>query len=604
MVAGGLPTVQVLLDDGTGTFPYDITTKARLKYNVARGRQDEQSQVTPGQLTLTLNNTDGRFTPGSTIIASPSPIVVDQQIRVKVTANAVTVNRFTGYVQSWPVAWPTGGDTLSEVTITATDAQARAERRVLLSLPQEEISLDSPSVYYTMSEAEGASGAGDSSGNQAPALTMAGTGADVVFGQATGAPTDGLTGATFAGGKYLYTDSIPEVPWLVVEFNTSTPSADCLVGMSPDTLLGVKLGIDGSGYLFATAGAVTATYAGAVVTDGLDHVAHAVPTGGFGNGFVDLYLDGVKVATSGLGVVGFLVTPQPFVVGRGFTGSLSHVAGGLGTLTGTRAAAQAAALLTGFAGESGTARITRLAGYAGLPLGTLDPSLTNVAFNGIAGTSASAALQDVAAAEMGLLFVDGSGNTVFHNRNEVVAKTSPDITIDANQLDEGTAFTTDMQGVLNYFETTAAGTSVTQVVRDLTSEDEHGRYPGSATYLVQTDAEALDRANWLVSTHKEPGPRVGTLAISMFDLTAAQQSTLLAAEPDTWVRVTGLPSQAPGGTTVDLVVQGLADALDASSDPPWVLTFNVVSKTAVYPTPWILGNSTYSVLDSTTKLYV
>jgi hypothetical protein len=119
--------------------------------------------------------------------------------------------------------------------------------------------------------------------------------------------------------------------------------------------------------------------------------------------------------------------------------------------------------------------------------------------------------------------------------------------------------------------------------------------------LVQSDAEALDRANWIIATHKEPGPRAGTLALDLLTMTAAQQAQMLAIEPDHWISVTGLPSQTPGGTTANLVVQGLVETLAPDS---WTLTLNVVDKATVYPNVWILGDSTYGVLDSTTRLYV
>ena len=73
----------------------------------------------------TLENTDGRFTQGS-VAYNTQP---DQKIQLTV---AGTVH-WTGRVQSWPVAWPTGGDEFSTVTITAIDDLARAARRILRS---------------------------------------------------------------------------------------------------------------------------------------------------------------------------------------------------------------------------------------------------------------------------------------------------------------------------------------------------------------------------------------------------------------------------------------------------------------------------------------
>ena len=65
----GLPTVQVLLDAATNdrSFPYDITGFVSLDAGVGistRGRSDELSAAQPVTCTLTLDNTDGRFSLG------------------------------------------------------------------------------------------------------------------------------------------------------------------------------------------------------------------------------------------------------------------------------------------------------------------------------------------------------------------------------------------------------------------------------------------------------------------------------------------------------------------------------------------------------------
>jgi hypothetical protein len=581
MVAGGLPTVQVLLDDGTGTFPFDITAYARLVegYTFKRGRQDELSSPTAGDMTLVLDNADGRFTVGSTVIASPSPIKTDRQIRVKVTPSGGTaVTRFTHYVQNWPVEWPDGSDQFAVASITGTDAQAKAERRTLRSVVEEERRLDNPVAAYTLGEPAGATSAADTSGSQQTPLTMLGTGTAVVFGTDIGPGTDGLTAATFAGGQYLQT-TLTSVPGTIEAwFTTTTNDANTRTIVMPGSGLVVLLGQLHDPSTHTNFGAVS---------DGLLH--HAVLSG------TTVYLDGVSVGT------GTAATDAHMFVGGGnglspFIGSIAHVAAYSGALSAARVLAHYQSGTTGFAGESGTARITRIAGYAGIPVGTLDASLTNVPFVDITGQLAWQAIQAVADAEMGVALVDGSGSLTFYNRNRPVAKTAPDVTIDANFLAEGTRFEYDMQGVLNYLEVTAVGTSITQVVRNATSEvtNGHGRYPDNKTYLVQTDQEALDRGNWIVSTHAEPAARVGSLAIDVMTMTAAQQQQMLTLEADSWLRVTGLPGQTPGGTTADFIVQGLAEPLNAGE---WTLTLNAANKPALF-TALILDDPTFGALDS------
>jgi hypothetical protein len=585
----GLPTVQVLLDDGTGTYPYDITAKARIGHTISRGRGDELSAVTAGQLTLTLDNTDGRFTPGSTIIASPSPIKADARIRVKETANGTTYTRFTGYVQSWPVVWPTGGQTLSEVTITATDAQARAERRTLKSALEEEVYLDGPFVHYTLAQPAGTSSVPDSSGNQQPALANAGS-IPAVFGSTQGPQYTGMTAVDLVDGALLSASftNPPSGAWSAcVFFKTALPGTGTIA----------EIGLN-RGLVIASG---TATYNGVTLGSSLnDDEWHCFGVIVDFTDFAYYLVDGTVVSSGGTS--GLYGACTGVMLGGGFVGSLSNVVVVGSALVPGQLSDYAHAGLTGFAGESDTARISRIRQYADLTAGTWDSTLSNVSAADLVGKSAQSAMQDAADADMGLVFINGSGDLTFHNRNRVVAKTAADVTVDADYLDPGTAFTTDTQGVINYFEATAAGSgNGAQVARDATSEDAHGRYLQSTTYLVQSDAEALDRANWIIATHKEPGPRAGTLALDLLTMTAAQQAQMLAIEPDHWISVTGLPSQTPGGTTANLVVQGLVETLAPDS---WTLTLNVVDKATVYPNVWILGDSTYGVLDSTTRLYV
>jgi hypothetical protein len=583
----GLPDATFELDDGTGTFPHDVTGYARLLdgFSFNRGREDEQAAVTSGSLNLAFNNADGRFTPGSTTIATPSPITVDQRIRLKETVNGTTFTRFTGYVKSWRVSWPAGVDTHSVVHATATDIQARAERRVLRSVIQEEILADGPAAYYTLGEPEGAQSAADSSGNQAPALTMAGAGTDVAFGNATGPGTDGLTAAEFAGGKYLVSDySRPSAGGdLSIEAWFATTATNGGVATFGQSSGGTGLKVE-SGAIFPGIG-------GPTVNDGLHH--HAVLTIDAAFNMV-LYVDGVEEATSfatapagrlwvGVGDIGS--TTYPLV------GTAAHVAVWPTVLSAAEVSRHYEAGATGFAGESGTDRITRIAGYADIPLGTLDTSLTNVPHKDITGASAWSAIADVTAAEGGLTVVDGSGNAVFTNRNDAPEKTAPDLTVAASYVQFDASPTDDDAEILNYLETTAEGTQVTQVVVDATSEGTHGRYPESKSYLVQTDAEALDRANWIVANYAEPTTRYGTLTINLFGMTAAEQEAVIAnAEPGAWLRVTDMPAQTTGGTTVDVMVQGFTEQQNASE---WTLTCNIVARSLFQAA--IYDDATYGV---------
>lgn len=594
-----LPTLTVLLDDGTGTFPYDVSSYVMFAdgYSYNRGRGDWHGSVTAGQLDLTFNNSTGRFTRGSTLIASPSPIKVDARIRVKETVNGTTFTRFTGYVKSWPNAWPATVVTIAVTKVLATDGQARAERRALRTMIEEEILQDSPIWYYRLNEPATATSYVDSSGNNAtPLVQYAGPNAPtsttpITFGTGVGPGLGASTCAQSLGGMRLRQNPAIVSPayqsFMICFKRTGLPAVT--EGILPD------FGDAGASaqnlwvVTMTTAGKLDPLGGGATVTpnsyaDGQWHVLHLV--GGV------LYVDGVLVLNVGSNLQASVNAP---------TMDMAHIAGFSTALSAGRIASHATAVLATVATtETGTARIARLAGYAGLTTGVVDSSLTNVPFADITGAYAWPTIDDVNASEVGSVFIDENGALEFHNRNRAPAKTSPDLTLTASQVSPDVQPVDDDQNIVNYLETSSSVTGVTQIVRNTTSETSHGRYTDSKTYLVSTDAEALDRGNWIVTQLAEPTTRYGSLTINLFAMTPAQAATVLTAlDIDCWLRVTGFASQNAGGTTVDVQVVGFTEQ---ASENAWSVTCNVVARSLF--SAWILEDATYGVLDTTTELYV
>lgn len=611
----GLPNTRFYLDDGTGTFPDDITSKVLLAEGMTftRGRGDWQDAPSAGVLNLTLNNADGRFTPGSTVLGSPSQIKVDQRLQVRETVNGVTYIRFTGYVKSWALGWPGVVEASAVVTITVTDAQARAERRVLATYITEEATADVAAALFPLSEPSTATSAMDLSGAQAPALAPAGSGTTgVVFG-VDGPIITGLTTAQFvSGGKSLKANSYvtgSAVSGLTLEcvFKVSATDAASFgfaaLIWGGDSLTNFRVGMDfdSGGHLRGSCAGFT-SYSATNYVDNAWH--HALVTYDNATGAITLYVDGTSVAT-GSGTTGNAVSGSvTWVCSQGaaancaVSGQVANAHYYSSKLSSTQASNHAAAVLNGFANESGTARIARLAGYAGLTLGAQDASLTNVPFTEIADQPAWQAIQDVAKAEGGLAYIDGTGSLVFHNRLRNPGKTAPDLTLPASYVTADTQPTDDDQSIINYFAATAQGTGIEQVVRSTTSETSHGRYPQSDTYLVATDQEALDRANWVVGNFAEPTTRYGTLTVNLYGMPAATQQLVVSLlEPDCWLRIITMPSQTTGGTTVDVVVEGIEETQRAGE---WTIRCNVVSR-ALF-NAWILGDPVYGVLGSTTRL--
>jgi hypothetical protein len=83
------------------------------------GRTHELDTMSASTLSITLDNSDGRFDPTYATGAYYPNVKPMKQIRVRATHNAVTYDLFRGFVESWPMVWPAMKD--SVVTVDATD---------------------------------------------------------------------------------------------------------------------------------------------------------------------------------------------------------------------------------------------------------------------------------------------------------------------------------------------------------------------------------------------------------------------------------------------------------------------------------------------------
>ena len=212
----GLPTLLVELDDGTGTFPYDITEYVSLSRLVDRPARspDELQEVQATSLNLTLDNTDGRFTLGAALYNDTyadtygeTGVHVDQRIRVTETVGATVSRRFTGYAG---VAddLADGWRETARSPIVATDMSPRWGRRSMKSVLRQEIGADDPYLYYPCDEQQGSLYA-DSIGSSNIRLIRAGGDGQYEFGAEYPAPTEDTTGSAV-----LYKPGWPAQPAL------------------------------------------------------------------------------------------------------------------------------------------------------------------------------------------------------------------------------------------------------------------------------------------------------------------------------------------------------------------------------------------------------
>lgn len=608
----GLPTLLVELDDGTGTFPYNITPYVDMNagWSLDRGRRDEFSDVDASIARLRLNNKDGRFTFGS----STYGIYVDQPVRITETFGGGTPSkRITGYVQEWPVEWDDPGGLYAPCSITLSDRQSRLTRRTLDNVFTSEQLRDAPAFLYMLGEEVGATSAGDTSGNGNRALTLKGQTPALAFGaprllENTAVQFNGTTGSTAAylrgtlsqpraiqsfGVSFSIATAPPVASTLAVLDNTSGTAAELQLLVTSSGFVQVRV-------IYA-AGLSETTIEGTVsVVDGATH--RATLTFDQATGTLRVYVDG---ATNGQPAIG--ATPLTFnrlTIGQDITASILGVAGFTSVLSQARHEAHFASQGT-LISDSSDERVARLAGFGGLTsselaleagvLGSVDPQATN-------GASLWTSMTDVVKAEGGTLFIRGDGKLVMQNRTHRTLKASqtPAVALDSDEVDHSDLhIVADKQYLTNAARGSRSG-GAEQKYRVAASVAKYDEYSQDFTgLLVTTDDEVLDRIVWQANAYCEVSPRLNTVSIDLLTLTStAHVQSLLALELGDRITVASLPSATSPMTTADLIVEGISESQTHST---WRFTLNTVA--ADLFRAWVLGDATYGVLGSTTKLH-
>jgi hypothetical protein len=591
----GLPILACNLDDGSGTYPYDVKSFVRLPAGVSitKGAGDEFSDVQPSALSLTFDNTTGVFTLGSGTYG----IAIDQRIQVALDAGAGAVKVFTGYVQDWPVAWPDGSDQFAIAEVTAVDRLSRLARRKLRDVIGNEYVLDTPAAYYNLAEAENSTTAGDTSTNLVASLMVAGVGTELTFGNATGPGTDGLSAAEFTGGQFLTSTTsaayIGSGSWTVEFF---------MLAAAPGAAVMTPVILNGGGsttvpevvfQIAATTGVISASIVdpsgtpsttvptSTNVADGSTH--HIALTQG--GGFLTIYIDGTSagfVASSA-----FTTPPTYLTIGSGsantsflaLTGVVAHVATYISALSSTRIAAHASAGLRGFATDTADQRVARLASYANIVTG--DQALEtgqqpSIAAQDTNGQTVLDAINNVVTAEGGLVFIRGDGKLVMQSKGHRVLTATGTAALAITDPEQVNPDLT-IGGAKNYLVNTATGARHDGAQQravysaGVTANEEYPQDFDRA--LLTSDELVKDLLQWTVTAYGTARPRIAAITIDLLTTASAGTvQTILALELGDLITLTGLPSQKPA-TLAGLLVVGSSMSLTHDS---WTVTFNTV----------------------------
>ncbi|MET9517042.1 LamG-like jellyroll fold domain-containing protein [Streptomyces sp. NPDC002994] len=521
--------------------------------------------------------------------------------------------RFWGMVNDWPVHWE---GLHSTVTVSATDLFKRLNRLPLLkSCLTEETLVDGPLAYYPLTEPADSLSAGDLSGTTAGvlAITQVGSGGTLEFGSAPGPAATSetsaqLTPVSTSVGKYLSANLGPDYEaqstsqWNAMEawFSTSTTGRVIFAVASEDQSFRLVFALSADGSLQIEYGDDVSTHIPVTTGNLADGVLHHIV---YDEVAAQVYVDGVtKVVGSVLPPMydGRVLTVGGFKNARLWNGTIGHVALHTtpSTPLGTTLAEHYTAGTTAFNGETADSRIERLARYAGLSSVTVWGSTHDaVAGQGPAGTGALARMREVETTEAARLFAERDWYGLAYQSRDL--RYNPDplsevFTIDYADLDTNEVeVADDDQKLVNIVDASRPG-GATQRVTASESVLAFGAYEESLDLLKTSDNSVLDAAHWLVSRYADPQPELREVPVEAYSM--ATYLDILDAEISSYFSVTGLPAQAPA-STLRVTVEGYSETI---GDRYHRIQFRT-SRSAT-DSVWVLDDSVYSVLDSTTRL--
>lgn len=513
--------------------------------DITHGRGDERGQADANSLHLVLKNSDGRFTPDLSTSPYYPNVKLGRPIRVSVmTAAGYTSVRFVGYIDEWPLEWPAVVDTYAVSAITATSRIARLGASAPLGNHiYEEIKRDSPVAHYMLDNlADSVSGG--------VALVQAGTGTAVAF-EGTG-PTDGISAAQFAGGKYLTATRAnfftAGVGFTLEAFvAASAPGTNAVIvgahdGASLNGVVNLRFSSTGAviAGLYSGGDHIDAVTSGASISDGnVHHVAGLWAGDGLS---VSLYVDGV-LQGSGTTAVNSPVTtlyigggpsagfgPSPNMVT--LTGTVAHAAAFSTLPAAARIADHSTAGRTGFAGETAEDRLKRYAAWAGIP--TAEQSIstaadTPMAYIDTTGQTALALMQKVAETDGGVLYDARDGTLTYAARTaRYNAATAVTLDASAGQVAASYAPKLDRSSLINEVVATIADGSDPQetvTAKNTTSYTDYGPHHEDIELATTDEDEAHAAAWWRVNTYGEPRARAPQLGVEIAHLPAVAGST-------------------------------------------------------------------------------
>jgi hypothetical protein len=590
---------------------------------VSRGRQYELDRFQAGSLNLTLRADTRLFDPEDVSGPFYPWLVPMRQVRVSAVWDSVRYPIWRGYITDWGAVTPDDALFVSEVS--GKDAFALLEA---ITLPESfyefHVAASAPLHWWRLAEAEGSAEVVDS-------------GSDPAFGTLQGAGELGASGiVAFGGGASCFTNDgtagYVQLPNDV--FVAATGPYSLSAWFQADTVASsdlpiVSLGAGGSnGYNIAvrrTTGTLVYNFNGSSailespsrVDDGLPHHVAVVFDSSSNS---TLYLDGVSVDTAvidqyfsasycAIGTRQLHANDQATIGGQTFfDGEIAEVAVWDRELSASEVADQYAAGANAFSGEDTGARVDRVLDLVGWPstLRDIDTGASTVGSFDLGGQSLLEYLQALADTEAGMFLMGTDGVLIFLSRHapylDAVSTTSQatygDLSSHALQYANDGLLPLRDEALIRNPVTAARQGGATATARDATLIEKYGdRTWSAASTLDSNDNVLVDRANWFLALYKELGTRFG-------DITFRPRG----APDDLWPEVLGRAigdrvtvERTPLGLGAQVSLEQLVQRVEHAFSPTeWETRLR--GTPAPTDSVWILGDSTYGVLGSTTRL--
>lgn len=198
-MSGRISPHQIALACGTNGAYVDVTSYVEFGEGItfAGGRQDQFSDTTPQTFTFTLNNSDGRFTPGNT--GSPLATTVTEGMGVSWLLGTRLV-----HTTILSVEIPADNATWHQLRVTCDDMLGTAGRHELTSIADGLTAIYNPPLFWRLDEPSGATAGLEQTGSPLGAFTASSSSATtsttlVQFGQTQNVALPGTAVTVTAG---------------------------------------------------------------------------------------------------------------------------------------------------------------------------------------------------------------------------------------------------------------------------------------------------------------------------------------------------------------------------------------------------------------------